>query len=1069
MADDQASGSMDSLGNQGTSRKPEIVLQGQLLKLSRSRHWQERFFVFDSNQILTYSHDKEDATPRQCFRITRDSGCEVSDIYVEQRYKGSEKESLYCIKLSWPDDVSTVGSYNNIGSNKFHDSFKDDLSLPPPRPTFAADPGSPGSSRRKSGRFNDVLLSPFRPSKISRQRSAPAKPSNARTNADSKQRDIPACHTKTDGQRSGYGGSDLPDEQSITSSDTPVHQRGLRGWMNGKQRRNRANTDPFNQGVPDISNEQHALTSNGSIPSFVSMRHDSASIDGHETIHEKENEQDDEAASSPPTPVRHNMPQDSSDEFKKWTSTYGPGQGQHDDHNAAEQEKLHAAYFVSQRKEKKFYRKKVVAGTKIAVAAGAVAGVGVLTAGVGLAAGLVFLGAAAAVGGTAGVAEAGLKRKWQKSGKLTIATTSYEQTKLWKSSLDACLESESLMESTWGQLFVADGRKRTSALVPHDIEITYTRSKDATDSTPQKETKTTTSREAQDGPGRLFLKGKSMLDVAGAAWRPLECGWTSLLGPGAQSLRIFREERVRLDPASKKVARLAVSGSTCTPFKTQVVLNTAPLDAFMCIMSFARLPRSSRDEALVPRSGQSASFRVLEKIDDNTDIVHLVCRKLYLFPSWTEPRDFVLFRYWRYEPDGSYTICYESIEHKLCPPLSDYVRGQMHQAYTIAPLKSIDRQRKKATASNCLECLLTAVVQVDPKGWVPTTPLSFLSNQTYADAFGVSALLQILDIRDAIDHDRFLDASPELQMPGMQSLHTKNNSSSRERPPSDDFVNYDLRYANLERYDGANSDSLAGLETRPPPLSCDKWAEPDANSFLVRGPTYKNDRVKINAGASIGRLVAVDLVAVDKPILSGFSKHPKERIQLALHRERILKEQGKESDMPPFVFVVNIVLPGPPCYHAVYYYAVDDMSTIDGSSGTPSSRVCQKFLFGDSDHFRDMTFKLIPQIVEGNFMVRKAVGSTPAIMGTKLQQSYVRNSRYMEVILNCGSSAVATGVIRLSLGYAKTLVVDMGFLLEGDDDESLPERIFGCARMKYPEFGPGLLRKVEEPEEILNS
>jgi len=87
-------------------------------------------------------------------------------------------------------------------------------------------------------------------------------------------------------------------------------------------------------------------------------------------------------------------------------------------------------------------------------------------------------------------------------------------------------------------------------------------------------------------------------------------------------------------------------------------------------------------------------------------------------------------------------------------------------------------------------------------------------------------------------------------------------------------------------------------------------------------------------------------------------------------------------------------------------------------------------------------------------------------MGTKLQQLYVRSDRYVEVILNCGSSAIATGVIRSTLGYAKTLVVDMGFLLEGDDEEYLPERIFGCARMKYPEVGSAL-RKVEKPSKIL--
>jgi Protein ENHANCED DISEASE RESISTANCE 2, C-terminal len=66
----------------------------------------------------------------------------------------------------------------------------------------------------------------------------------------------------------------------------------------------------------------------------------------------------------------------------------------------------------------------------------------------------------------------------------------------------------------------------------------------------------------------------------------------------------------------------------------------------------------------------------------------------------------------------------------------------------------------------------------------------------------------------------------------------------------------------------------------------------------------------------------------------------------------------------------------------------------------------------------------------------------------------VKSDRYFEVILDCGSSPVATGVIRLSLGYAKTLVVDMGFLLEGDEDEYLPERIFGCVRMKNIDFGP---------------
>jgi len=384
----------------------------------------------------------------------------------------------------------------------------------------------------------------------------------------------------------------------------------------------------------------------------------------------------------------------------------------------------------------------------------------------------------------------------------------------------------------------------------------------------------------------------------------------------------------------------------------------------------------------------------------------------------------------------------------------------MHQVCTLAPAKK-SLGRRRGQMGNGPECMFTTVVQVDPKGWVPTKAIPFLSNQTYVDAFGISALLQMLDIRDAIENDRFVDVSPDLNIP-------KYNSKTEEDEgkvitASSEKLSYDMRFADRERVDASirfSLQTLCGFENYPPSLSSEKWAEPDANSFVIRGPSYLMDRKKVNAGASIGRLVAVDLVNVDQPILSGMATHPQERIQRALKKEQELLNAGKESDMPPFVFVVNIVLPGPPFYHAVFYYAVDDLRTIDGSDGTGPSKLCKEFLFGDSDEFRDKTFKLIPQIVEGNFMVRKAVGSTPAIVGLKLAQYYSRSDRFVEVILDCGSSQVATGVIRLTLGYAKSLVVDMGFLLEADQEDHLPERIFGCARMKYPEFGPEYVRKV---------
>ena len=140
----------------------------------------------------------------------------------------------------------------------------------------------------------------------------------------------------------------------------------------------------------------------------------------------------------------------------------------------------------------------------------------------------------------------------------------------------------------------------------------------------------------------------------------------------------------------------------------------------------------------------------------------------------------------------------------------------------------------------------------------------------------------------------------------------------------------------------------------------------------------------------------------------------------------------------------------------VFYYAVDDLSTI--------SKLCQEFFFGKDDTFRDDTFKLIPQIIEGNFMVRKAVGSTPAIMGNKIKQTYVQGEQFFELMIDTGPSAVAAGVIRICNGYAKIIVVDLAFLFEGYNERTFPERVLGCVRLKNAEFGKKL-RFVESVDD----
>ena len=765
------------------------------------------------------------------------------------------------------------------------------------------------------------------------------------------------------------------------------------------------------------------------------------------------------------------------------------------------QKALQLMHLSAKRAAYKKNKKRFVQGSKIAAAAAAVTTASVLTAGVGLAVGLVFVGITAAAGGSGAMAEASYKRS-KDSTSLVIAAPTLEEAQAWRDAILAAIAAQ-------GSGAVSRGIGKQSSL--SEVDPRSMLRSPAT--SPRNDT-------SGDATGGLSPRSIESADNQGfglhisfeTQWIPIDTS-PSLLGIGGGfsstgGMRIFREEPLVLSGATRtdrqmyrqRKSMLAVVGSeghyACLPLKASLVLPASPLDAFMCLMSHSRIENPDQ-VPLQPNSGQRASFRIIETIDDHCDIIHVVHRPLYLFPSWTAPRDYCLFRYWRFEADGTYMICYDSVEHRECPPTPEYVRGSLYGVQTIAPKRRHRRSGAHPGGVDDEECLLTHHVQVDPKGWVPKSSSASSSyfpsgmlrsfaggiSSGYVEAFGISALLCSLDVKDALNNDRFVHVSMDTNRQSSQTSWKRSKSftglgatiaqdthdgsallTSESVDEDEDAVISDYRFVEREAVVGA--EELSVDETKalswaidPPPCVTWAWAAPDANSFLTRGKKYLVDRKKYNAGDSVVRLSAVDMVEVDGTIYSGMCAHPKERVQKALKRER----QGLPSDLPPYVVAMNIAVAGPPWYHMVFYYAVDDKSLIDGTNGTPFSKLANEFFFGDSDEMRDETFKMIPRIVEGNFMVRKAVGSTPAIMGTKLKQHYIRTDRYFELLLDTGSSSVAAGVIRLVLGYSKTVVVDMAFLLEGKDESTLPEKIFGAVRLKHYVFGKEHTRFVEAP------
>ena len=348
-----------------------------------------------------------------------------------------------------------------------------------------------------------------------------------------------------------------------------------------------------------------------------------------------------------------------------------------------------------------------------------------------------------------------------------------------------------------------------------------------------------------------------------------------------------------------------------------------------------------------------------------------------------------------------------------------------------------------------------------------------------------------------------------------------------------------------------SEEAIAAAGTMPREM----WSCPGAAGFKVRGPTYLEDHRKVPAGEPMLSLAAVDLLHLDAPCFD-----------VARHLASVRRSPA------PFMFVVNLMIPGATPHSVVISWAADRaapsvgggggggsvagdgngarrsgslsasssapnlshlgtlarqetappmtalgskrggrggvptstmMTTsttrdsppsslsfyqdaaagnsninIDNSShlhhhedeydapSSPFDLALARFLaggFGGSDDAgsdeanarRDGTFKLIPRITEGSWIVKQSVGTTPCLVGHKLAQRYSRGPNYVEVDVDVASSSVAATVVGLVMGATKSVVVDMGIVLEGHAGDELPEALLGTVRLSRVDMATG--------------
>ena len=442
----------------------------------------------------------------------------------------------------------------------------------------------------------------------------------------------------------------------------------------------------------------------------------------------------------------------------------------------------------------------------------------------------------------------------------------------------------------------------------------------------------------------------------------------------------------------------------------------------------------------------------------NSDVVRITLREQFGNGASGGSQDVYLQRAWSFDADGSFSIALASVD-------ASHLGGKksvrkVFGGWIVTPFSSSSNPPDQPGSSEgewTSACLVTNAVKITNGGW-----LEWIKNKTNASANDLPVrvvLAQVAGLRELCEHTSDLELSGH----GAPLDHTSaGRRKSMGDGDDDDFFEAsseaseddcafpDVNGAstsNGQKTNSAHVDDLNNLgslaEGRWPAdqnrKSRNCWCSPDGNMFRVRDVNYLRDRKKRLAGKPFADLIAVDWF-VDKKRIDNLCARPSGTCMTKI----LSGENGETSDR--FVFCINIQVPGAKYFSIVYYFLLNEPLDPESTFG--------KFVAGDQT-YKDVRLKLIPHVALGPWVVQRAVGTKPLIVGKALKVRYhserTQRGAFLECDIDIGSSAVANNVVRFVLGYVKTLVVDMCFLVEGKTEKDLPERLIGTSRVAHLE------------------
>ncbi|VFQ89873.1 unnamed protein product [Cuscuta campestris] len=233
------------------------------------------------------------------------------------------------------------------------------------------------------------------------------------------------------------------------------------------------------------------------------------------------------------------------------------------------------------------------------------------------------------------------------------------------------------------------------------------------------------------------------------------------------------------------------------------------------------------------------------------------------------------------------------------------------------------------------------------------------------------------------------------------------------------------------------------------------WASPPGDLFLLRGSNYFTKKTKIPSGDWLLEPAGVDWLRSSSK-LDHILSRPDNRVMEALR-----EAQSRGKSLKAFLLAVNLQVPGREHHSAVFYFSTRDDAPLDPGS------LLYKFVNGD-DAYRNCRFKIVNRIVKGPWIVKAAVGNYSAcILGKALNCHYHRGPNYLEIDVDISSSAIANAILHIALGCVRSVTIDMGFLVESQSEDELPEKLFGAVRICQMEMSSAAYADTTSSAKVL--